>query len=153
MSIDKREVGRRLAEFAHRFGSRAEFARVLGLKNSQQLYVYLNGQSLPGFELLAKLRELGCDPNWLISGESSAFLLPVAIEEKFEHGSKEMEAVEEEVDKMVRLIKAARDTFQPMTSSSARELREVLRKWAAQQHRKENEKARIGKKRGKAHPR
>lgn len=147
MSIDKREVGRRLAEFAHRFGSRAKFAGALGLKNSQQLYVYLNGQSLPGFELLAKLRELGCDPNWLISGESSTFLLPVAIEETFEHDSKEMEAVEEEVDKMVRLIKASRDTSQPMTSSSARELREVLKNWAAKQYRIETQK---GKKRRKA---
>ena len=153
MSIDKKQVGKRLGEFAERYGSRVEFARVLGLKNSQQLYVYLNGQSFPGFELLAKLRELGCDPNWLIAGESSAVLLPVAIEGKNDLGSKEMDAVEEEVEKMVRLIKASRDTSQPMTSSSARELREVLRKWAAQQYRKENKKARTGKKRGKAHPR
>ncbi len=153
MSIDKKEIGKRLTEFADRFGRRAEFARALGLKNNQQLYVYLNGQSFPGFELLAKLRELGCDPNWLIAGESSAFILPVALERKPELDSKEMDAVEEEVEKMVRLIKAARDRSHPMTSSSARELQELLRKWAAQQYRKENEKARTGKKRGKAHPR
>ena len=145
MSIDKKEIGKRLAEFADRFGRRAEFARALGLKNSQQLYVYLNGQSFPGFELLAKLRELGCDPNWLISGESSAILLPVAIEGKNDLSSKEMDAVEEEVEKMVRLIKAARDTSQPLTSSSARELRGALRKWAVKEYQIEHQK---GKKHG-----
>lgn len=154
MSAKKEEVAKRLKEFAGRFKSMAELARAMGLANSQQLYVYLNGQSLPGFELLAKLRELGCDPNWLIAGESSAFLLPATIEAKIEYDSEEMEeTVEKEVEKIVKLIKAARGMSQPMTSSSARELREALRKWMAKEYRKEDEKTRPGKKRGKAHHR
>lgn len=141
VSAKKEEVAKRLKEFAGRFKSMAELARAMGLANSQQLYVYLNGQSLPGFELLAKLRELGCDPNWLMAGESSAFLLPATVEAKVEYESAEMEEeVEKEVEKMVKLIKAARDSSQPMTSSSARELREALRKWMAKEYRIEYQK-------------
>ena len=69
MTIDKKSVGQRLSEFAARFRSQSELARALGMKKHQQIYPYLKGQSLPGFEIIAKLRELGCDPNWLIAGE------------------------------------------------------------------------------------
>lgn len=58
MTINKEDVGKRLREFAARFRSQSELARALGMKKHQQLYPYLKGQSLPGFEIIAKLREL-----------------------------------------------------------------------------------------------
>lgn len=49
----------------------AEFSRRLELKTAQELYPYLNGKSLPGNKLQSKLRDLGCDIEWLMTGERS----------------------------------------------------------------------------------
>ena len=32
-----------------------------------QLSIYLNGKGKPGFQVLRKLHEMGCDLNWLLS--------------------------------------------------------------------------------------
>jgi repressor LexA len=46
----------------------AAFGRALGLR-PQELYRYLSGQIQPGNKLQSKLRDLGCDLEWLMTGK------------------------------------------------------------------------------------
>ncbi len=127
MVIDKNLVAERLKEFAKRFDSLAEFARLLEMEYPQQLQPYLTGKSLPGFELLARLRGLGCDPNWLMSGEARPPSIPVFKEEKLEYDSEEMRReVEEEVGRLAKIVQLWRNPIKPIL---ARELRQMLRRW------------------------
>ncbi len=133
MTIDKKAVGGRLKEFSARFKSQTELAHVLGMKKHQQLYPYLKGESLPGFEIIAKLRDLGCDPNWLIAGDSGAPSAPVWKEENMEYDSEEMrEEIETEIEKIVKMVQIS---FGSVKSVQARELREALRRWAIKKYR------------------
>lgn len=135
MTIDKEAVGKRLSEFAERFRSQSELARALGMKKHQQIYPYLKGQSLPGFEIIAKLRELGCDPNWLIAGEGSAPQAHRVVGEKLEYDSEKMrEEIESEVEKVVKMVQISFGSMKPV---QVRELREALRKWALKRYRQE----------------
>lgn len=146
MTLNKEAIGKRLKEFSARYESLTEFANALGMKR-QQLYPYLNGQSLPGFEIIARLRDLGCDPNWLISGESGAPPIPALKEEKLQYDSPEMrEAVEREVDRLVKIAQLWRS---PINPALARELRQALRKFAIKQYRAEREEAEKAEKRGR----
>ena len=64
----KLEIGHRFRQFGEeRYSSMAEYARALNIK-PRQLYDYFNGKSLPGNKLQEKLRALGCDLNWLLTG-------------------------------------------------------------------------------------
>ena len=144
MTVKKEDVGKRLSEFAARFPSQSELARALGMKKHQQLYPYLKGQSLPGFEIIARLRELGCDPNWLIAGESGALQAPKWKEEKLEYDSEKMrEEIETEIEKVVKMVQISFGTMKPVR---ARELREALREWAIKLHRDEHQAAKARKK-------
>lgn len=72
-------VAQRLREFGKKqFGTMAAFGRALRLR-PQELYVYLKGESKPGNTLQAKLRELGCDIEWLMTGKRSAANFPDEI--------------------------------------------------------------------------
>lgn len=67
---EKAEIGRRLKEFqGKKFKSISEFAIALGLNNRTQVYDYINGKSYIGGEKLSQLAKLGCDINWLLTGE------------------------------------------------------------------------------------
>lgn len=60
-------IGEKIRVFAEKKGfSLAELAELLGMK-PQSLQVYLSGKSNPGSEILMKLKDLGCDINWLLS--------------------------------------------------------------------------------------
>ena len=60
-------IGEKIRIFAENKGfSLAELAELLGMK-PQSLQVYLSGKSNPGSEILMKLKDLGCDINWLLS--------------------------------------------------------------------------------------
>lgn len=64
------EIGQRLRQWgSSRFPSQAAFARALGLV-PQNLTPYLNGITLPGNTIQAKLREIGCDIEWLMTGKT-----------------------------------------------------------------------------------
>jgi transcriptional regulator with XRE-family HTH domain len=65
-------IGEKIRFFAENKGiSLSELARLLGMK-PQSLQVYLSGKSLPGSEILMKLRDLGCDINWLLSEDDKS---------------------------------------------------------------------------------
>ena len=72
MSKDSSEIGKRLREFGlSKFTSMAEFARALDLP-PQSLNSYLSGNFMPGNKMQSKLRELGCDIEWLMTGKKGA---------------------------------------------------------------------------------
>lgn len=60
-------IGEKLRFFAENYiGSVKKLAELLGMK-PPSLYVYLNNESIPGGDILRKLKDLGCDINWLLS--------------------------------------------------------------------------------------
>ncbi len=146
MVIDKNLVAGRLKEFAKRFGSLAEFARLLEMKTPQQLQPYMTGKSLPGFELLVRLRNLGCDPNWLMSGETKPPSIQAFKEEGLEYDSEEMRReVQEEVSRIAKIIQLWRKPIKPIV---ARELRQMLRPWFIKVIRSEREAEKKSAKKG-----
>ncbi|MFC2085430.1 S24 family peptidase, partial [Bacteroidota bacterium] len=62
------------------FKSKAELARKLGMR-PQAFQSYLDGRSYPGGQILAKLSDLGCDINWLLTGEATNDTKYVPVEE------------------------------------------------------------------------
>jgi transcriptional regulator with XRE-family HTH domain len=65
-------IGEKLRFFAeNKFGSISKLAELLGMK-PPSLYVYLNNESIPGGEILKKLKDLGCDINWLLSEDDKS---------------------------------------------------------------------------------
>lgn len=60
-------IGEKLRFFAENYiGSVSKLAELLDMK-PPSLYVYLNNESIPGGDILRKLKDLGCDINWLLS--------------------------------------------------------------------------------------
>ena len=71
-------ISEKLREFGiKKFGSVKTFAEALGMK-PPTLQVYLRGISEPGANILRKLKNLGCDINWLLSEEE---VKPAAVAE------------------------------------------------------------------------
>lgn len=65
------EIGIRIKEYAiSKCGSLTEFSKQMGM-SIQGIYPYIKGTSLPGAMFLIKMQKLGCDINWLLSGEKS----------------------------------------------------------------------------------
>lgn len=66
------EIGNRLREWAiARFGTVGEFAKALYVV-SEGVSPYLSGKARPGNKMQEKLRALGCDITWLMTGETTA---------------------------------------------------------------------------------
>ncbi len=66
------DVATRLREFAtEKYKNISGLCRALG-KDTSYLNLYLSGKSLPGWKLQQRLRELGCDIEWLMTGNSPA---------------------------------------------------------------------------------
>lgn len=66
----KKEVADRLRRIVHnRFHSQAEFARALDMM-PQTFNQYLNGRSLPGNVIQERMRLLGIDVQWVMTGRS-----------------------------------------------------------------------------------
>lgn len=64
------DIGLRMRTFGEKnFPSMAAYARALGMR-PQTLNNYLAGQARPGNVMQARLREIGCDIEWLMTGKS-----------------------------------------------------------------------------------
>lgn len=73
--MEKSDFGKRLLKFCkYTSPTQAEFARKLNIK-PQALQKYIKGQRLPMPDFLNRLYELGCNINWLLSGEGEMISL------------------------------------------------------------------------------
>ena len=71
MDVETAEIAARLRHFGEeRYRSMAEFARALAMR-PQALHSYLSGRSKPGPSIQKKLRSVGCDVEWLMTGRKS----------------------------------------------------------------------------------
>jgi transcriptional regulator with XRE-family HTH domain len=62
-------IGNRLKYYAKdHYGSIRELVKTLDV-NESQFSRYLSGTYIPNGEILVKLAKLGCDINWLLTGE------------------------------------------------------------------------------------
>lgn len=62
-------IGSRLREFSENFGGPSGLAKAMGV-SPQHLNDYLNGRRTVGMKMQARLRKVGCDIEWLITGKS-----------------------------------------------------------------------------------
>lgn len=62
-------IGERLRQFANEVGGVTKLAELLNIK-PPSLYDYLNDKSVPGGLFLRELNNLGCDINWLLTGQT-----------------------------------------------------------------------------------
>lgn len=69
MKIDKKSAGARLKRFLlNRFATMNDAAAALGTTADSIRNSYLNGQSIPGAAIIAKLKDMGCSIDWLLFG-------------------------------------------------------------------------------------
>jgi hypothetical protein len=69
------EISKRLKKWGvEEFGSLVSFARALGISH-QSLHDYTSARTLPGNKMQSRLRELGCDVEWLMTGSSAGAAL------------------------------------------------------------------------------
>ena len=88
MDIIKLAISARLKQYiGDNFKSVADFAKQMGMKRRQDVYPYLEGRSLFGSDKLAKLRDLGCDINWLLTGDD---LSPMIREAKAQYNTRDV---------------------------------------------------------------
>jgi transcriptional regulator with XRE-family HTH domain len=71
MCMDESTIESRMRDFGTlACGSLKEFAEALQMK-PPALQSYLSGRSKPGYPIMQRLHLLGCNLNWLISGNGS----------------------------------------------------------------------------------
>lgn len=63
----------RLKKFGKHIGSASKLAEELGM-SAPSLQSYTNGRSKPGYQIISKLHNLGCNINWLLSGKGNMLL-------------------------------------------------------------------------------
>lgn len=63
----------RLKKFGKHLGSASKLAEELDM-TAPSLQSYTNGRSKPGYQIISKLHNLGCNINWLLSGKGEMLL-------------------------------------------------------------------------------
>jgi transcriptional regulator with XRE-family HTH domain len=77
----------KLRLFAEKFGGISKLAEALGIAQPS-LSRYLSGEVKPGLDFIIKLKDLGCDINWLLSEDDKS---PPGTEKLLEQRIKELE--------------------------------------------------------------
>jgi len=78
-------MGDRIRKFGlEKFGSIKEFAEAMGMSPSN-LQAYLQDRREPGTPILKRLIELGCDMDWLFTGENNNDKRQKIIEEQSQY--------------------------------------------------------------------
>jgi|GEM_PF-1569451 len=104
-------IGERLRIFANYIGNLSKLATLINMSPSS-LDAYLIGRSKPGTEILQRLLKLGCNINWLLSGEGEMLInnksspgqdietIKAEYEEKISNLEKEISNLEKEIEKL-----------------------------------------------------
>jgi hypothetical protein len=96
------EIGKKIRDFGEtKFSSINKFASAMEM-SAPNLQQYLRGDREPGSPFLIKLKNLGCDMNWLLSEEDESGLIIKEPSMKYKINSLELEN-EELKEEVVRL--------------------------------------------------
>lgn len=98
----KKEIGERLREFGKtRFGTLTKFEEELGLAKGG-LSQYTRGRNALGSNMIIKLKEMGCDIDWLLSGKGDdKFLSLLKQIEQTKDFLKKLDLTKDDLDKMM----------------------------------------------------
>ena len=99
-----------------KFRKNTDFAKALDMM-PQSLDKYLKGISIPGGLILKKLAQLGCDINWLLTGESykspEAELMDKQDRERLDkHGA--------QIDELKEAVKVLGESFKELTETNTK---------------------------------
>lgn len=104
MSKTTLEISARLREWGlDRFRTVGGFADALGVAQPQ-LSNYLNGRRTPGNAMQARLRDLGCDIEWLMTGKTSQTKKELAQFVRDHPGSHIPENLPEKTRRQIKLL-------------------------------------------------
>lgn len=107
--MNKKQIGERLREFLlSKFGKLNFAAQKLEIL-PQTLTKYLNGNFVPGGELIAKLSEYGCDTNWLLGIEDYVKTEKVSDGNQNGYEAKD-EVIVQQAEEIYKLRKETRET-------------------------------------------
>lgn len=96
----------KLRIFAENFGSVSALADALGIAQPS-LSRYLSGEVKPGLDFIMKLKDLGCDINWLLSDDDKP---PPVTDKLLEQRIKELEEENQRLrDSISRFILLAQE--------------------------------------------
>jgi SOS-response transcriptional repressor LexA len=70
MHKEAKTIGDRLKQFGEKYTTLSDYAEALGM-SYENLYQYLSGKAKPGFKIQERLRALGCDIEWLMTGKTN----------------------------------------------------------------------------------
>jgi len=88
-------IGKKLKEFGlKKFKGITPFAKALGVKR-EQLYPYFNNKTIPGGGMLKKLKDMGCDINWLLADDEGP---PAVKEPSAEYKIKQLESAKKKLE-------------------------------------------------------
>lgn len=108
-------ISARLKEFAKHVGSDTILAGLLSM-TPQALSSYTSGRSLPGAKILLKLHYLGCDINWLLSGEGAMLRKDAPVITNIEEKKEEL-SIEERMERLEKAVFALTKDKDKKTSS------------------------------------
>ena len=98
------QIGEKIRLFGEQnFKRIKDFAEALDMPPSS-LQIYMRGESGPGPKMLARLRKLGCDLNWLFDDEETAppAISPILMQlEELKKENKELRNKIEQIDKLI----------------------------------------------------
>lgn len=111
-------VQERLKEFAQYIGSATKLANLLDM-SPQSFIQYTNGRSKPGFEIISKLYNLGCNINWLVSGKGTMLRVsaPAITNAEEKKVKKEKLTIEERMERLEKAVLALKKENSKKTTS------------------------------------
>lgn len=108
-------IGDRIKEFAKHYGNASKLAAALDMTPGT-LYHYTNGNRKPGADILLKLHDLGCNINWLLSGEGAMLRKNASVITNIEEKKEEL-TIEERMERLEKAVFALTKDKDKKTSS------------------------------------
>lgn len=134
--MDKKQVGLRLRKFLlEKFIKLNIAAEKVGM-SPQALQKYLNGDFIPGGEILSKLSQLGCDIEWLLLRKENPSEVPSNENETIKFKDKIILSQAEELTMMKVKLEELKQRIQELEVEQSKLMAEMGRKKVEEMRKK-----------------